>query len=205
MHFSETIYTHQCSAQGQVFHCKLRHEGCSSAQRQVCHCKLRKQGSSFTRDDQVRQLPVAFRTIYSVVGYSTPVVNFDEVQRAQLAKSNLLTSTLGPLESLRSFTDCSGVEREWGALVIFSLFSCLFRSFHTHAWTKPIYRPAVHLPLSRGSACQCPSRYSARPLAPTWERLTVCVCVCVCVCLYVCVCVCVCVCPSVCLCDRRRT
>ena len=39
-----------CYAQGQVFHCKLRHQGCSSAQRQVFHCKLRNQDCSFTRN-----------------------------------------------------------------------------------------------------------------------------------------------------------
>ena len=38
----------ECSAQGQVLHCKLRHQGCSSVQRQVFHCKLSNQGSSFT-------------------------------------------------------------------------------------------------------------------------------------------------------------
>ena len=38
------------SAQRQVFHCKLRHQGCSSAQRQVFHCKLRNQACSFTRN-----------------------------------------------------------------------------------------------------------------------------------------------------------
>ena len=41
----------KCSAQGQVFHCKLRHQGRSSAQRQVFHRKLRKQGCKFTRDE----------------------------------------------------------------------------------------------------------------------------------------------------------
>ena len=35
---------HQCSAQGQVLHCKLRHQGSNSAQRQVLHCKLRNLG-----------------------------------------------------------------------------------------------------------------------------------------------------------------
>ena len=37
---------HQCSAHGQVFHCKLRLHGCSSAQRLVFHCKLRHHGCS---------------------------------------------------------------------------------------------------------------------------------------------------------------
>ena len=41
----------ECSAQGQVFHCKLSHQGCSSAQRQVFHCKLWNQGCSNTTDD----------------------------------------------------------------------------------------------------------------------------------------------------------
>ena len=34
---------YKCSAQEQVYHCKLRHQGCSSAQRQVFHCKLKNQ------------------------------------------------------------------------------------------------------------------------------------------------------------------
>ena len=38
-----------CSAQGQVFHCKCRNQGCSSAERQVFHCKLRNQGCISTR------------------------------------------------------------------------------------------------------------------------------------------------------------
>ena len=40
-----------CSAQGQVLHCKLRHQGCNSAQRQVFHCELRNPGCSFSRDE----------------------------------------------------------------------------------------------------------------------------------------------------------
>ena len=40
---------HQCFAQGQVLHCKLRHQGCNSAQRQVFHCNLRNLGGSFGR------------------------------------------------------------------------------------------------------------------------------------------------------------
>ena len=39
------------SAQGQVFHCKLRYQCCNSAQRQVFHRKHRNQGCSFTRDE----------------------------------------------------------------------------------------------------------------------------------------------------------
>ena len=45
--WQSTWSSSECSAQGQVFHCKLRHQGCSSAQRQVFHCKLRIQGCSF--------------------------------------------------------------------------------------------------------------------------------------------------------------
>ena len=37
----------------------------------------------------------------------TPVVNFGEVWRAQLAKSTLLTSSFVPLGSFRSFKVCS--------------------------------------------------------------------------------------------------
>ena len=42
---------HHCSAQGQVLHCKLRHQDCNSAQRQVFHCKHGNQGCTFTRDE----------------------------------------------------------------------------------------------------------------------------------------------------------
>ena len=47
----EIIYIIMCSAQRQVLHCKLKHQGCNSAQRQVLHCKLRNLGCSFTRDE----------------------------------------------------------------------------------------------------------------------------------------------------------
>ena len=63
---------HLCSVQGQVLHCKLRHQGCNSAQRQVFSCKLRNLGCSFTRDEQVRQLPVAFHTPLSHYHLNTP-------------------------------------------------------------------------------------------------------------------------------------
>ena len=39
----------------------------------------------------------------------TPVVNFGDVRRAQLAKSTLLTCTLGSMESVQM------LKREWGA------------------------------------------------------------------------------------------
>ena len=47
-----------CSAQGQVFHCKLRHQGCTSAQRQVLNRKFRNQGCSFTGMKTVATIPV---------------------------------------------------------------------------------------------------------------------------------------------------
>ena len=49
--FPHHHHHHQCSAQGQVLHCKIRHQGCNSAQRQFFHCKLRNLGCSFTRDE----------------------------------------------------------------------------------------------------------------------------------------------------------
>ena len=58
--FLQFLCTHyHSSAQGQVFHCKFRHLGCSSVQRQVLHHKLRNQGCSFTRDEYVWYLPTA--------------------------------------------------------------------------------------------------------------------------------------------------
>ena len=45
-----------------------------------------------------------------------PVVNFSEVQNAQLTKSTLLTSTLGPLGSFQTFyRSVLMLKREWGA------------------------------------------------------------------------------------------
>ena len=46
----------------------------------------------------------------------TPVVNFGEVRRAQLAKSTLLTSTLGPPGIFSDLLRCiQMLHREWGA------------------------------------------------------------------------------------------
>ena len=47
---SPTLEAAEFSAQGQVFHCKFRHQVCSSIQRQVFQRKIRKQGCSFTTD-----------------------------------------------------------------------------------------------------------------------------------------------------------
>ena len=46
--------------------------------------------------------------------YLSHVVNFSKVQRAQLAKSTLLTSTLVPLGSFRSFKICSDAKERVG-------------------------------------------------------------------------------------------
>ena len=46
--------------------------------------------------------------------YVTPVVNFSEVRRAQLAKSTLLTSTLVPRDLFRSFKVCSDAKERVG-------------------------------------------------------------------------------------------
>ena len=40
------LYHNHHSAQGQVLHCKLRHQGWNAAQRQVFHCKLKNLGCS---------------------------------------------------------------------------------------------------------------------------------------------------------------
>ena len=46
--------------------------------------------------------------------YLIPVMNFGEVWRAQLAKSTLLTSTLGPWDIFRTFKICSDAKkRAW--------------------------------------------------------------------------------------------
>ena len=50
----------------------------------------------------------------SLIWYLTPVMNFGEVRRAQLAKSTLLTSALVPLESLQSFIVCSDAKERVG-------------------------------------------------------------------------------------------
>ena len=46
--------------------------------------------------------------------YLTPVVNFGEVRRAQLAKSTLLTSTWCPWDLFRSFKVCSDAKERLG-------------------------------------------------------------------------------------------
>ena len=43
------------------------------------------------------------------------MVKFGEVRMAQLAKSTLLTSTIGPLDVFRSFMSVQMLKREWGA------------------------------------------------------------------------------------------
>ena len=43
------------------------------------------------------------------------VLNFDEVRRAQIAKSTLLTSTLVPLGSFQIFRMCSDAKERVGA------------------------------------------------------------------------------------------
>ena len=53
-----------CSAQGQVFHCKLRHKGCISAQMEIFHLNLRNQGCSFTRCGSF-SLPSAAYSLFS--------------------------------------------------------------------------------------------------------------------------------------------
>ena len=49
---------HQCSAQGQVLHCKLTHQDSNSAQSQVFYCKLRNLGCSFTRMNRCGSFPL---------------------------------------------------------------------------------------------------------------------------------------------------
>ena len=45
--FQVTVSSSACSAQGQVFYCKLNHQGYISAQKYVFHRWLRNQGCSF--------------------------------------------------------------------------------------------------------------------------------------------------------------
>ena len=53
----QNIYISVCSAQGQVFHWKFRHQGCNSAQTQVFHCKLRNQGCGLLRMNRCGSFP----------------------------------------------------------------------------------------------------------------------------------------------------
>ena len=55
--------------------------------------------------------------------YLTPVVNFGEVQRTQLAKSTLVTSTLVPLGSFKVCSDAeeSGVQKATGSYCTYSI------------------------------------------------------------------------------------
>ena len=54
----------------------------------------------------------------------TPVANFGEVRRAQLAKSTLFTSTLGPLGSFKLYLDAkeSGVRKATGRFCTYSIY-----------------------------------------------------------------------------------
>ena len=53
-----------CSDQGQVFHCKLRHQGCGSAQRQVFHRKLRNQVAVLPRMNRCGSFPLLSAPYY---------------------------------------------------------------------------------------------------------------------------------------------
>ena len=78
--------------------------------------------------------------------YLTPVVNFGEVRRAQLAKSNLLTSSLVPLGSLKVF---QMLKREWGAKSNRKL-PHLFIPSKTATWVPEF--AMEHLPFGRIAA-----------------------------------------------------
>ena len=93
----------ECSAQRQVFHCKFRHQGyCCFAQRQVFHRKLRNQGCNFTRDEQVRQLPVVFAP-HSLIIISR---NLENLKRSQEHQRRGEESGIGywALRTSRKFT-----------------------------------------------------------------------------------------------------
>ena len=54
------------------------------------------------------------KTLMELIYSITPVVNFGDVRRAQLAKSTLLTSTLVLLDLFRSFKVCSDANERMG-------------------------------------------------------------------------------------------
>ena len=56
----------ECSAQGQVFHCKRRNLGCSSAEGRSSNANSGMKAAVLPGIEQVRQLPVAFRTPLSL-------------------------------------------------------------------------------------------------------------------------------------------
>ena len=58
--------------------------------------------------------------------YLTPVVNFGEVRRGQLAKWTLLTSTLVPLGSFQILRSVQMLNREWGAESNGKLLHCTY-------------------------------------------------------------------------------
>ena len=84
-----------CSAQGQVLHHKLRHQGCNSDQRQAFHCKLRNLGCSFTRDGRCCSflhptLPLASEQTLKI--WKDPRGTNEEVRRVDLANWALRTA-----------------------------------------------------------------------------------------------------------------
>ena len=56
---------------------------------------------------------IGSKTLMELIQYLTPVVNFGEVRRTQLAKSILLTSTLVPLRSIKI---CSNAKERVGVM-----------------------------------------------------------------------------------------
>ena len=74
------------------------------------------------------------------VTYITPVVNFGEVRKAQLAKCTLLTSRWCPWDLIISFKVCSdakervGKRKAAGSYRIYSSLVKLYPWFHSSRW-----------------------------------------------------------------------
>ena len=94
------MYHHyQCSAQGQVLHCKRRNPDCSSAEGRSPTANSLTKVAVLPGTEQVRQLPLAFRTPHSLASEQTlkdlkdPRVTNVEVRRVDLANLALRTSS----------------------------------------------------------------------------------------------------------------
>ena len=71
----------ECSAQGQVFHYKLRHQGWSSAQRQVFLRKLRNQGCSLLGMNSCDSFPL-LSALHSLFGIWTDLKKSEKIPGA---------------------------------------------------------------------------------------------------------------------------
>ena len=118
--------------------------------------------------------------------YLTPVVNFVEVRRAQLAKSTLLTSSLVPLGSFQTFKSLFRCQRESGARKA----TGSYRTYSSLVKLQPTFLSLQRRPAFEQNCRLGASVSSEGPaLGQNTDDIYVCLCVCVCACVRVRLCV----------------